>query len=165
MLFQSASVSLFANRKALLGKVDVVSFPLITNNNTPKIGCGIAGYAINKNTEHKDICWAFLNYMISYDGQQIMALNGLNLPSIRKDLEDYTTANWGKGYETLNLGAYLYGMEYKIDTVFLSRIDTKYKVDLSQAVKDLFNNASNASKTIEDCMSTALRDCNDAVGA
>jgi ABC-type glycerol-3-phosphate transport system substrate-binding protein len=165
MLFQSASVSLFADRKALLGKADVVSFPLITNNNTPKIGCGIAGYAINKETAYKDICWAFLNYMLSYDGQQIMALNGLNLPSIRKDLADYKTANWGKGYETLNLGAYLYGMEYKIDTQFLSKVDTKYKVDLTQALKDLFNNASNASKTIDDCLTTALRDCNDAIGA
>lgn len=165
MLFQSASVSLFANRKALVGKVDVVSFPLISDNDTPKIGSGIAGYAINKNTEHRDVCWAFLNYMISYEGQQAMALNGLNLPSIRKDLADYTVANWGKGYEGLNLGAYLYGMEYKIDTVFLSRVDTKYKVDLSQSVKDLFNNATNGSKTIDECLTTALRDCNDAIGA
>jgi len=164
MLFQSASVSLFAERKALKGKVDLVSFPLITDNGTPKIGSGIAGYAINKNTKYRDVCWAFLNYMLSYEGQQAMALNGLNLPSIRTDLSDPKTANWGQGYEDINLNAYLYGLEYKIDCKFLSRIDPKYKVDLTQAILDLFNNASNASKSIDECMQTALRDCRDALG-
>ena len=41
-LFQSASISLFANRPALKGKIDLVSFPLIQEKNTPKIGSGIA---------------------------------------------------------------------------------------------------------------------------
>ena len=146
MLFQSASVSLFADRVMLKGKTDLVSFPLINVNETPKIGCGIAGYCINKNTANADICWAFLNYMLSYNGQQKMALNGLNLASIRKDLSDTTVANWAKSYPDINMSAYLYGSEYKIDTSFLSKVDAGKKTDFTTALTDMFNSACNGSK-------------------
>lgn len=162
-LFQSASVSLFANRKSLKGKIDIVSFPLIMDNNTPKIGAGIAGYCISKFTQHKDLCWQFLNYMLSYDGQQRMGANGLNLASIRKDLSDHTTANWGKGYENLNLNAYLYGSEYKLDASFLSRVPTEAKPDITTAITDLFANVSNPNKKVSDCLKNAIDDINDAL--
>lgn len=161
-LFQSAAVSLFANRRALEGNIDIVSFPLI--GDSPKIGSGIAGYTINSQTAYKNESWAFLNYLMSYDGQQNLALGGLNLPSIRKDLEDYTEANWGTGYTDFNLGAYLYGKDYKISIEFLQYFDPKYKSDLDLALKDLFNNAANIDKTIEESISTVVRDMNDALG-
>ena len=160
-LFQSASVSLFAERRELKGNINIVSFPLIGEN--PKIGSGIAGYAINKASANKDAAWAFLNYMISVEGQQRMALGGLNLPSIRKDLADFTTANWGIGYTDFNLGAYLYGLEYKITVDFLQYYDAKYKSDLDLALKDLFNNAGNVNKTIEECITLVVRDIEDAL--
>ena len=165
MLFQSASVSLYANRVALKGKVDLVSFPLITENNTPKIGAGIAGYAINNESENIELAWAFLNYLSSYAGQQKMALNGLNLASIRKDLSDYTVANWGKGYETLNLAAYTYGSEYKVSTDFFTRTNLSAKAGIQQAIKQMFNNASNAekAKNIDAIISSAVRDMEDAM--
>ncbi|MDY0373337.1 MAG: extracellular solute-binding protein [Candidatus Izemoplasmatales bacterium] len=160
-LFQSASVSLFAERRELKGNIDIVSFPLI--GDAPKIGSGIAGYAINSASTNKDAAWAFLNYMISYDGQQRMALGGLNLPSIRKDLADFSTANWGQGYTDFNLGAYLYGLEYKITADFLQYFDPKYKSDLDLALKDLFNNAGNVNRTIEECIELVVRDMEDAL--
>lgn len=162
-LFQSASVSLFANRKTLKGKMDIVSFPLIQDNSTPKIGSGIAGYCINKTSKYKDLAWQFLTYMLSYDGQQRMGSNGLNLASIRKDLADYTTANWGKGYETLNLSAYLYGSDYKMDPKFLSRAPIEAKPDLETAITDLFGNVCNPNKNVADCLQTAIEDLNDAL--
>ena len=165
MLFQSASVSLYAERLALKGKVDLVSFPLITVNNTPKIGAGIAGYAINAASENKEIAWAFLTYLLSYEGQQKMALNGLNLASIRQDLADYKTANWGKGYETLNLSAYTYGSEYKISTDFFVRTTLSAKAGLQQALQQMFNSASNAEKAkdIDSIIATTVRDMEDAM--
>ncbi|MBR2969290.1 MAG: extracellular solute-binding protein [Clostridia bacterium] len=158
MLFQSASFSLFAERMALKNKIDLVSFPLITENNTPKIGCGIAGYCINKNTKYADVCWAFLNYMLSYDGQQKMANNGLNLASIRKDLADPTTANWGIKYPGINMSSYLYGSEYKLDTAFLSRLDPSMKPDFTTALKDMFNSACNATKDIDAAIDQCVED-------
>ncbi len=146
MLFQSASVSHYADRVFLKDKVDLVSFPLIMDKNTPKIGCGIAGYCINKNTKYADVCWAFLNYMISYKGQQKMALNGLNLASIRKDLADTSVANWAISYPNINMSAYLYGSEYKIDPSFLAKLSPSMKTDFSTALTDMFSKACNGSK-------------------
>lgn len=162
-LFQSASVSLYANRPALKNKIDLVSFPLIGEN--PKIGSGIAGYMINAklSEEEKDVCWAFLCHMLSYDGQQAMGAAGLNLASIRRDLADYTTANWGKDYSNINMGAYLYGSEYKIAVDFLARVDASYKSDLERATKGLFNNALNLSKSIEDAIESCVAEVDNAM--
>ncbi len=170
MLFQSASVSLYANRKALkysdgTTKVDLVSFPLIQDANAPKIGAGIAGYAISSESKNKELAWAFLQHMLSYDGQQNMALNGLNLASIRKDLSDFTKANWGKGYESLNLSAYTFGSEYKTSTDFFTRTTLTAKAGLDQALKQMFVNASNAEKAkdVESIIRTTVRDMEDAM--
>lgn len=165
MLFQSASVSLYADRKALKGKVDLVSFPLIQANNTPKIGAGVAGYAINSQSKNKEVAWAFLTFMLSEYGQQRMAENGLNLASIRKDLSDPSTANWGKDYRELNLSAYTWGAEYKTSTDFFTRTKLSAKAGIQQAIKQMFTNASNAEKAkdINAIISSAVRDINDAM--
>ena len=94
-----------------------------------------------------------------------MALNGLNLASIRKDLSDYTTANWGKGYETLNLSAYTYGSEYKVSTDFFVRTTLTAKAGLQQALQQMFNSASNAEKAkdIDAIIATTVRDMEDAM--
>lgn len=159
MLFQSSSVSHYAERVALKGNVDVVTFPLITRNSTPKIGAGVAGYCISKTTQYPDLCWAFLNYMISYEGQQRIALNGLNIASVRKDLSDPATSNWGMQYADLNMEAYTYGMELKIDTSFLSRIKTSMKTGVSIAIQDLFISATNSTKNLDK----AIKDCHDDI--
>lgn len=163
MLFQSASISLYAEKRALKGKVDLVSFPLVMENNTPKIGAGVAGYAINAKSKNKEIAWAFLTYLLSYQGQQNMADNGLNLASIRKDLADPSAANWGLKYAELNLEAYTYGSEYKLSTDFFVRTKLSAKAGIQQALKQMFNSASNASKDIESVIKTAVADINDAM--
>ena len=163
MIFQSASVSLYADRTALKDKIDLVSFPLITANGTPKIGAGIAGYSIASSSKNKDVAWAFLRHLLSYDGQQNMANNGLNLASIRKDLADYKTANWGGKYKDLNLSAYTYGSEYKTSCEFFARTDLSAKADIQTAIQSMFNGASNASKDLNKVMSTAKADIDDAL--
>jgi ABC-type glycerol-3-phosphate transport system substrate-binding protein len=157
MLFQSASISLYANKPSLKGKIDLVSFPLIMDNNTPKIGAGVAGYSICSTSKNKDVAWAFLSYLLSQKGQQKMALNGLNLASIRKDLSDHTKANWGKNYENLNLSAYTYGAEYKITPEFFTRTKLTAKAAIQQSLVQLFTDATNASKPIADAISSAKR--------
>ncbi|MDR0831864.1 MAG: extracellular solute-binding protein [Bacillales bacterium] len=153
-LFQSAAVSLFSERAALKGKIDIVSFPRL--GPTPKIGAGIAGYTINSKSTRKDLSWAFIQHLISYEGQQQMADGGLVLPSIRKDLTDPETANWLKGWDDFNMDAYLYGSEYKITAEFLSYVDTKYKSGLDLATNDLFNNVSNKDKDVEQSLQKGI---------
>lgn len=165
MLFQSASVSLYADRAALKGKVDLVSFPLIETNNTPKIGAGVAGYAINAESKNKELAWAFLTLMLSEYGQQLMADNGLNLASIRKDLSDPKTANWGKKYEDLNLSAYTFGSEYKVSTDFFVRTKLSAKAGIQRAIMQMFNDACNMEKAadIDKIVNSAVRDISDAM--
>lgn len=163
MLFQSSSFSHYAERKALKGNIDLVSFPLITDNNTPKIGCGIAGYAINSKSQYKDLCWQFLNLLLSKDGQQDMALNGLNLASIRKDLSDYTTANWGTAYKNYNLSAYLYGSDYRVDASFLSRVNIAAKSDISTAINDMFTRAQDKTRDIDEAIASCKQAIQDAI--
>lgn len=158
-LFQSSSVSLYAERKELKGNIDIVSFPLIDDEGTPKIGSGIAGYCINSRTEEKTAAWLFLNEMLTKEGQNAMAKGGLNLPSIRRDLQDYKDPNvmWGAGYQDFNLSAYTYGGEYKISSDFLSIVDIKYKAKLDEAVRGMFADAIRVDKTVEDAISTCVK--------
>lgn len=162
-LFQSASFSLFAERRELKNNIDLVSFPLINAKSAPKIGSGIAGYAINRNSKEKAAAWQFLSYMMSKEGQEKLAEGGLQLPSIRKDLQDYKTSKWGEGYTDFNLAAYTYGPEYKIVPEFLSYVDPKIKGDLDMAFKDLFANTLKKSKTIDKAISTCVLDLEDAL--
>ena len=162
-LFQSASFSLFAERRELKNNIDLVSFPLINAKSAPKIGSGIAGYAINRNSKEKAAAWQFLSYMMSKEGQEKLAEGGLQLPSIRKDLQDYRTSKWGEGYTDFNLAAQTYGPEYKIVPEFLSYVDPKIKGDLDMAFKDLFSNTLKRSKTIDKAIETCVLDLEDAL--
>lgn len=162
-LFQSASFSLFAERRELKNNIDLVSFPLINAKSSPKIGSGIAGYAINRNSKEKAAAWQFLSYMMSKEGQEKLAEGGLQLPSIRKDLQDYHTSKWGEGYTDFNLAAYTYGPQYKIVPEFLSYVDPKIKGDLDMAFKDLFSNTLKRSKTIDKAIETCVLDLEDAL--
>ena len=97
-----------------------------------------------------------------------MSINCLlytSLASIRKDLSDYTNANWGKDYETLNLSAYTYGSEYKVSSDFFTRTKLSAKAGLQQAIKQMFNNACNAEKAkdMDAIISATVRDMKDAM--
>lgn len=163
MIFQSVSVSFYADRVALKGKIDLVSFPLVTAKGTPKIGAGIAGYAITQQSKNKNLAWLFLQHLLSYDGQQNMALNGLNLASIRKNLSDPQTANWGQQYKHLNLQAYTFGSEYKVACEFFTRTDLTAKAGIDQALRNMFTDATNKSKDITKLIASCKEAISDAM--
>ena len=145
--------------------MDIVSFPLIMNHNTPKIGSGIAGYTINSKCKEKAAAWKFLAKMLSKEGQNAMAKGGLNLPSIRKDLQDYTSDDvaWGGKYKDLNLSAYTYGGEYKVSSDFLSLVDVKYKAKLDEAVRNMFAYATRFDKTVDDAVNSCEKALKNAL--
>lgn len=142
-LFQSTSIENYQSRATLADKFDIVSFPLINGENSA-IGMGYAGYALNSSLddEGKDpaqlnAAAAFLNYIMSYDGQQKAAADGgLTLPSIRTDLSvDNPDANWHKEFsDTFNVEAYTWGSQYKIREEFLDYVDSIYANDLISAM-------------------------------
>ena len=169
MYFQSMAISQLANKAVFKGKnnLDVVSFPLIGRENADgtkdysnaKIGAGIAGYCISKTSANKSLAWAFLRYLLSNEGQQEMALNGLNLASIRKDLSDPKVANWGKGYESFNLEAYTWGSQYKMCPDFFKYAPIAAKKGMDIAICELFNDGTNMKISI----AKAISNCKEAI--
>ena len=148
-LFQSTSLENYASRQLLQyygtnePAFDIVSFPLI-NGADSKIGMGYAGYALNSrlDDEGKDpvqlsAAALFLNYLMSYDGQQKAAGDGqLTLPSIRSDLSfENTDANWHKEFsDTFNVEAYTWGSQYKLREEFLDHTSAVFTSDLIAAM-------------------------------
>ena len=127
MLFQSASLDVYQSKATHKDKFDVVSFPLI--GETPKIGFGFAGYFVNdavkKDQTKLNASLAFMTYLMSNEGQQVMAeKGGLYLPSIRKDLSaSNPDAKWCAEYkDKFNLEAYSYGAQYKVSMDFLQYV-------------------------------------------
>lgn len=127
MLFQSASLDVYQSKATHTDKFDVVSFPLIGED--PQIGFGFAGYFVNdavkKDQTKLNAALAFMTYLMSYDGQQVMAeKGGLNLPSIRNDLsETNPDAKWCVQYkDKFNVAAYTYGGSYKVGVDFLQYV-------------------------------------------
>lgn len=163
MLFQSAGIARMDEKAVLHGKVDLVSFPLINVKGTPKIGCGTAGYAINSGTKNLDICWQFLNYMLTKAGQEDFAYGGLTLPSIRQDLADPMTAKWGENYRDKNLEAYLYGNEYKMVANFFNQFDAGKKSDILLATSTMMQNFRDTTKTVPNVISTCKTELGYAI--
>lgn len=94
---------------------NVVTFPIIDEEN-PMIGSGVSGYCVSSTiTEQarRDIAWQFLKFMLSREGQNIIADCGTNYPPIRKDMSDAKDPenHWGKGYENYNMGAFTWASE------------------------------------------------------
>lgn len=172
MYFQSMAISQLANKAVFKNKnnLDLVSFPLVGKDvngekdySAAKIGAGIAGYCISRTSANKAVAWAFLRYLLSNKGQQAMALNGLNLASIRKDLSDPKVANWGKGFENLNLEAYTWGSQYKVCPEFFKYAPISAKKGIDTAVRELFNDGTNMKLTVDKAVSNCKKAIDNAL--
>lgn len=164
MIFTSEPLSRNGNSGVLKGKVDVLPYPLMDAHENPKICSGAAGYAVNADTEVKDVAWAFLNYMLTAEGQQGMAASGAKTAPIRRDLADYKTAKWGEGFRDCNLAAYLYGEDYLMTPTFFLNYPVDKSTKITDAVSQMFVNALNPSKDIEDCIKNCVEDLQYAIG-
>ena len=129
---------------AVRGKFDALPFPLIGENG--KIGCGFAGWGISSRSSatQRDLAWQFLSYMISKEGQMALINNGLATPSIRIDLAE--EKQWSKGFETLNLDAWLVSEDKKICTDYFVKFDPSKMFGIQNAVQNFMKNISDFSK-------------------
>ena len=129
---------------AVRGKFDALPFPLIGENG--KIGCGFAGWGISSRSSatQRDLAWQFLSYMISKEGQMALINNGLATPSIRIDLAE--EKQWSKGFENLNLDAWLVSEDKKICTDYFVKFDPSKMFGIQNAVQNFRKNISDFSK-------------------
>ena len=146
---------------------NAVPFPLIGEN--AKIGCGFAGWGISSTADDttRDIAWQFLKYMISREGQMALINAGLATPSIRIDLAE--EKQWSKGYEDLNLDAWLQWEEYKVSSKFFVNQDPSATFDILSALQTFMRNlvdptlTGTSVKSVEMCIATAKEDLSEAV--
>ena len=129
---------------AVRGKFDALPFPLIGENG--KIGCGFAGWGISSRSSatQRHLAWQFLSYMISKEGQMALINNGLATPSIRIDLAE--EKQWSKGFENLNLDAWLVSEDKKICTDYFVKFDPSKMFGIQNAVQNFMKNISDFSK-------------------
>ncbi len=168
-IFQSAAISHYDEMRELKGNIDIVTFPFINGQENAKIGAGVAGYTLCTASNKKALAWEYLNFLMSYDGQQAMALGGLNLPSIRNDLADpdNAEANWTKGYTDRNLEAYVLYDENKVADEYYAYCSPSAMANVTLAVSDVIGDTLSTRenrRSIDEIISRGVSDLNDAVG-
>jgi len=136
MMFHSAPVYKY---ESILGDdYNLVTFPFIGNN--PKVGAGLAGYAMYSGSRNKAVAWKFLSFLMSSDGQNALANGGSTCLPIRKDMADHKTNAWGSKYTDLNMDAYTYKIEYNQATDFYLGFDPSLQSDLIGLLSDFVHN-------------------------
>jgi ABC superfamily ATP binding cassette transporter, extracellular solute-binding protein len=70
---------------------DVVSFPAI--GDAPRTPSGTSGYSIAKVSKNKNAAWAFLNFIMSEEGQSVISNEGGMVPVLKSMAED-ENADW-----------------------------------------------------------------------
>ena len=165
--FSSSGPASMALNAGVNGKFDALPFPLIGEN--PAIGCGFAGWGISSTTSEtqRNLAWQFLKYMISYDGQMALINAGLATPSIRIDLAE--EKQWSKGFENINLDAWLQWDEYKISSKFFTTQDPSATFDIYRALQNFMKNLvdpmtmGSSVKSVEKCIDTVAEDLAEAI--
>lgn len=155
--FSSSGPAKMDRNVQVSGKFDALPFPLIGEN--PNIGCGFVGYGISSKTEgtKRDLAWQFLKYMISKKGQMELINGGLATPSIRVDLAE--EKEWSKGFQNLNLDAWLVGENYKVCSNFYMKHDPSCSFDILNAVQAFMNNLTDSTKSVQKC----IEECKSAL--
>lgn len=137
---------------------NIYTFPLIEYNNNPKIGAGIAGYSIYRNSPDRELAVLFLLDVISAAGQTAMAEVGINYPSIRTDMQN-TEAPWAAGYEDYNMEAYIWGLDYTCATDYFLAHEPEYASDIMEAVQTMISSYCDGDKTLAQ----VLQNCADDI--
>lgn len=150
--FASDSPGFMSRDEAVKGKFDILPFPKAGDNG--KIGTGFAGWGIYSGSKNADLAWAFLQYLISYEGQMaIISGNPYSTPSVLRSINE--EKGWTKGYESLNIDAFMYNGENKVTPQYFKGFDPKYMFEIQYAIQDFTHNILNSKKSVDDAISLA----------
>jgi ABC-type glycerol-3-phosphate transport system substrate-binding protein len=151
------------------GTVDFLPFP------TAAIGAGCSGYAITKaNAEktqtvngetktNKELCWDFIKYVITKDGQETAGAFGTSVP-VLKALE--TDGAWTKAMPNAkNHSAWLAGEELRLTTYnrYDTQIRTALRANVGAILSDLQNKASGAETKFESVLTMQTNEFNNKI--
>ena len=152
--FTSNGPDYYQRIELLKDNFDFLPFPL-TNGENAKIGTGFAGWGISSTSKNRDLAWAFLQYMISEEGQLAMYTSGdVSTPSLLRSITE--AGSWARGYEALNLNAYTVHEENKISPDYFKGADPTCVFDIQYALQNFAREALTPSVSTEKCIANAL---------
>ncbi|MBQ8428473.1 MAG: extracellular solute-binding protein [Clostridia bacterium] len=151
------------------GTVDFLPFP------AKAIGAGCSGYAITREKanatqtvggvtkKNKELCWDFIKYVITEEGQQVAGSFGTSVP-ILKSLEKNGAWKTAMG-EDKNHAAWLAGEELRLTTYnrYATDVRTALRSNVSAILSDLQNKTSGAADKFANTLSTHTNEFNKKV--
>lgn len=152
------------------GTVDFLPFP------AKAIGAGCSGYAITKekanatqtvngvSKTNKELCWDFIKYIITEEGQQVAGSFGTSVP-ILKSLEE--NGEWTKAMgEDKNHAAWLAGEELRLTTYnrYATDIRTALRANVGAIFSDLQGKASGVEDKFLNTLTLQTNEFNKKVG-
>ncbi len=133
---------------------DFLPFPYVNGKDNAKIGSGFAGWGISAKSEKRDLAWAFLQYMISEEGQLAMYSEGrASTPSLLRSLTEEKA--WAKDFKNLNLDAYVIHEKNKISPAYFKGFDPSHMFDIQYALQEFTRNCLTSSVSVDECISKA----------
>jgi ABC-type glycerol-3-phosphate transport system substrate-binding protein len=152
------------------GTVDFLPFP------AKAIGAGCSGYAITKEKANatqtvngvtktnKELCWDFIKYIITEEGQQVAGAFGTSVP-ILKSLE--ASGQWKQAMgEDKNHAAWLAGEELRLTTYnrYATDIRTALRANVSAIFSDLQSKAGGVENKFLNTLTLQTSEFNKKVG-
>lgn len=134
---------------------DIVTFPKLP---TPFIGTGTSGYGIYSKTKYPNEAWAFLNYMVSKDGQIEFSKTGSAVP-VLKSLSNDTT--WQSYPSTkFNHQAFVKFSETDMIVTYLDGVAIEAQGDVDGRILNMFSDVFSQKKTVEQAASECVSNIN-----
>ena len=148
---------------------------------TDKIAAGCSGYAINNIYEGKgvtvkgnyrsyaDICWDFIKFIITHDGQEVAGETGSNIPVLKSlysaETNGGVTPAWRKmeGLEHMNQDAWVAGDELKQD--WFNIYQATYRIKFRDTIQTFFQNFQRADYNAGGSLDTLISKTNSNYAA
>lgn len=160
--FTSLGPTYYQKIDVLKDNFDFLSFPLVNGEENAKIGSGFAGWGISATSEQRDLAWAFLQYMISEEGQLAMYSSGdTSTPSVLRSLTE--EKSWAKDFKNLNLDAYVVHEDNKMAPAYFKGFNPSHMFDIQYALQEFARNALTPSVSVDECISKAKNSLSTAI--
>jgi len=125
-----------------LGKpndVGVLPMPAIGTN--PSVSAGCTGYAIYRESAHRDAAWAFLNFMMTQRGQEALSKTGNVVPSMisEREKENPVWKQYPMGVE-IDHDMFIAHSERGVGMDFLRQLPTETHAEALNFMRSMQNN-------------------------
>lgn len=130
---------------------DVVTFPKLP---IPFTGTGTSGYGIYSKTKYPNEAWAFLNYMVSKDGQIEFSKTGSAVPVLKSLANDTTWQSFPS--TNYNHKAFVKFPENDMIVTYLDGVAIEAQGDVEGRILNMFSDVFSQKKTVDQATSECV---------